>query len=178
MSSECQAIQETLVEHAGELHQLGPEQQQHLSSCTECREVADAEGELQQLFVQAAPPHDPELVQEVMKALPKPGKWRQLIALLPVAASLLVVTSGALLIGGVPGSSLLPLLPMWSTQGWLSLAQGLFDWSAVLLVLSNVLHIQIIFPVTAALVAMSGASATGLILAAQRQRKMRWQETS
>jgi anti-sigma factor RsiW len=177
MTSHCQAIQESLVEHAGARHHLGQEQQQHLAACAECRAIAESEGELQKLLAEAVPPYDPELVQQVLKALPRPSRWRQLIAFLPVAASLLLATCGALLAGGVPGSSLLPLLPRWSTQGGVSLMQGLFDWSVVLPVLSNALQAEIMLSVTAALVAVSGASLTGLVLLTQRQRKLhRWQE--
>jgi hypothetical protein len=139
--------------------------------------VAEAEGELQELLADAVPPYDPELVQQVLMALPKPGRWHQWIALLPIAASLLVVACGALLVGGIPGSSLLPLLPQWSSQGWTSLLQGLFDWSVVLPVAANILHVKIAFAVTAGLVAIAGSSLTSLLLLAQRQRQIhRWQE--
>ena len=43
MASECQAIQEALSEHRGEMTRLGVAERQHVDSCPGCSEVAAAE---------------------------------------------------------------------------------------------------------------------------------------
>jgi hypothetical protein len=57
---------------------------------------------------------------------------RRILALLPVAASLLVALLGAVMLGGLPGGGLLALLPVWSSQGWVSLAATAGDWNTAL----------------------------------------------
>jgi hypothetical protein len=43
----------------------------------------------------------------------------------------LVALLGAVMLGGIPGGSMLALLPVWSSQGWVSLAATASDWSTV-----------------------------------------------
>jgi hypothetical protein len=54
------------------------------------------------------------------------------LALAPVAASIAVALAGVALVGGVPGGSLLAQLPLWSSDGWLTLAGAASDWKVAL----------------------------------------------
>jgi Flp pilus assembly pilin Flp len=176
MSRDCQAIQESLVELSGALHQLAVEERQHVTTCAECGSVAEVESNLHQLLSAAVPPHDAELVEQIVDSLPSLSRWRRAFALLPVAVSFLVVAAGALLMGSLPGSSLLPLIPAYSTQGWLTLTQSLLDWSVVLLTLSQAFQVELA-PVAwiAGLISLAGL--TGISVATFRNRKIhKWQE--
>ena len=128
----CEAIQELLTEYLGETDRLSAAERQHVEVCPQCCEVAAAERALASIFTRALPPADPTMEAAVRAALHPVRLRRRVVALLPVAASLFVALLGAVLIGGLPGGSLLALLPMWSSQGWLSLAASLGDWGAVL----------------------------------------------
>ena len=130
MASECQAIQEALAEHHGEVVRLGEAERRHIDSCPGCSEVAAAERTLGLIFREAVPPADPSIVSGVMAALRPVRNRRRVVAFIPVAASLFLALVGALLVGGVPGSGVLSLLPGWSTQGWSALAGGVSDWYA------------------------------------------------
>jgi hypothetical protein len=68
------------------------------------------------------------LVEQISNAVAHRGTRRRALAFLPVAASLLVAFLGGAMVGGVPGGSLLALLPVWSGRGWLSLANAVNDW--------------------------------------------------
>lgn len=125
---ECQAIQEMLIEHGGELDRLGETESGHLEVCADCREIAAAERALQLVFAKAIPPADRAVGEGVRVAL-KPLRFRRrLVAFLPVAASLLVALSGAVMIGGVPASGVLGLLPEFSARGWMAFATSVSDW--------------------------------------------------
>jgi hypothetical protein len=177
MSGDCQAIQESLVELSGALHQLTVEEQQHLSACPECGSVAEAERDLHQLLDAAVPPSDAELVEQIVESLPSLSRWRRAVAFLPVAVSFLVLAAGALLVGGLPGSSFLPQLPLYSTQGWVALTQVLLDWSVVLLTLSQAFQVELA-PVARIAGLISLAGLTGMAVVTFRNRKTRrWQET-
>ena len=131
MASECQAIQETLSEFRGEVVRLGAAERQHVDACPGCSEVAAAERALGLIFREAVAPADPSVVAGVMSALRPVRIRRRIVAFVPVAASLLVAAVGALLIGGVPGSGVVSLLPGWSAQGWSALLGGVSDWYSV-----------------------------------------------
>jgi hypothetical protein len=177
MSRDCHAIQECLVELSGDVHQLTDAEQQHLTTCTECQSIAEAERELHQLLSEAIPLRDDELVEQIIGGLPSPGRWRRALAFMPVAVSFLVVSAGALLVGGLPGSSLLPHLATYSAQGWASLIQSLLDWSVVLLTLAQAFQVELTsVPKIAGLIAFAGV--LGIAAASLRHRKTRrWQET-
>lgn len=128
MASECQAIQEALSEHRGELSSLGAIERRHVDACPGCSEVAAAEMALGLIFRDAVPPADSSVVDGVMARLGPVRIRRRMVAFVPVAASMLLAVVGALLIGGVPGSGVLSLLPGWSTQGWSALFGGVSDW--------------------------------------------------
>jgi hypothetical protein len=80
------------------------------------------------IFRDAVPPEDPSVVEGVMSALRPVRFRRRLIAFVPVAASVILAVVGALLVGGVPGSGVLKLLPGWSTQGWSASLGVITDW--------------------------------------------------
>ncbi len=128
MASECQAIQEALSEYRGEVVRLGPAERQHVDACPGCSEVAAAEMALGLIFREAVAPADPTVVAGVMSALSPVRIRRRVVAFMPVAASLLLAVVGALLVGGVPGSGVVSLLPGWSSQGWSAVLGGVSDW--------------------------------------------------
>jgi hypothetical protein len=53
---------------------------------------------------------------------------RRIVAFLPVAASLVVALVGAVMVGGVPASGVLNLLPEFSARGWMAFATSVSDW--------------------------------------------------
>ena len=132
MTTDCQEIQEILTEHHGEIGRLDGAVGQHVESCPGCREIAAAEFALAQILAEAVPPADPRVEQGVRAALTPVRIRRRIVAFLPVAASLLVTLLGAVMVGGVPGGGMLALLPMWSAQGWMSLAAGASDMGTAL----------------------------------------------
>jgi hypothetical protein len=100
------------------------------------------------------------------------------IALLPVAASLFVALLGAVLLGGLPGGSLLALLPVWSSQGWVSLAATLSDWTAALRTAAGATE-AVLSPAMLGLtlvVSLLGVAAT--VVATRRWRRISpWRDT-
>ena len=130
VATDCQTIQEMLAENGGGLERLDGAESQHLDVCPDCREVAAAEKALGLLFAKAIPPADPVVEERVLAALRPVRIRRRIVAFLPVAASLLVALVGAVMVGGVPGSGILGLLPDFSTQGWTAFATSVSDWSA------------------------------------------------
>lgn len=131
MAPSCEAIQETLAEFCGETERLSEEERRHLEHCPRCSEVAAAENALGLIFAKVLPPFDPTIEEGVRAAMPSTRHRRRIMALLPVAASLLVALLGMVMLGGLPGGSLLALLPVWSSQGWMSLAATVGDWATV-----------------------------------------------
>ena len=128
VATDCQTIQEILTEHGGELERLDGAGSQHLEVCPDCREVAAAERALRLIFATAVPPTDPVMEERVLAALRPVRIRRRIVAFLPVAASFLVALVGAVMVGGVPGSGVLGLLPEFSTQGWMAFATSVSDW--------------------------------------------------
>ena len=130
VATDCQTIQEILTENGGGLERLDGAGSQHLEVCPDCREVAAAERALGLLFARAIPPADVVVEEHVLAALRPARIRRRIVAFLPVAASLLVALVGAVMVGGVPGSGILGLLPEFSTQGWMAFATSASDWGA------------------------------------------------
>ena len=128
VATECQAIQENLTEHGGGFEHLDEAHRRHLGVCPDCQEVAAAERALGLLFAKAIPPADPAIEEQVMAVLRPARIRRRMVAFLPVAASLLVALFGAAMVGGVPGSGVIGLLPEWSSQGWMAFATSVSDW--------------------------------------------------
>lgn len=132
MATNCEAIQELLTEDSGGTSRLSEEERRHLDLCPQCCEVAAAESALGLIFAKVLPPADPMMEDRVRLAMRSARRRRRALALLPVAASLLFALLGTLMLGGLPGGSLLALLPAWSSQGWVSLAASVGDWNTVL----------------------------------------------
>ncbi len=130
--AQCEAVQELLAEYLGETNRLSDEERRHLEHCPQCCEIAAAENALGLIFAKVVPPGDPAIEEQVRGAMRAARTRRRILALLPVAASLLVALLGAVMLGGLPGGSLLALLPVWSSQGWVSLAATAGDWNTVL----------------------------------------------
>ena len=128
MATNCQAIQEILTEHGGRLDRLEQAESRHLEVCPDCREVAAAERALNLLFAKAIPPADPVVEERVRAAMQPVRIRRRVVAFLPVAASLLVALVGAVMLGGVPVSGVLGLLPEFSARGWMAFAASASDW--------------------------------------------------
>jgi hypothetical protein len=151
LATNCEAIQELLAEVLGETERLSEEERRHVELCPQCTEVAAGESALGLIFAKVLPPPDPAMEGRVRAAMQTARRRRRALALLPVAASLLVALLGAVMLGGLPGGSLLALLPVWSSQGWVSLAASLGDWNTVF---------------TAAAGATTGLLSPGLLVAA------------
>jgi hypothetical protein len=132
VATNCEAIQELLTEYRGETQGLSAEDRRHLDRCPQCCEVRAAEIALGLIFAKVLPPADPEMEGRVLFAMRSAHRRRRALALLPVAASLLFALLGTVMLGGLPGGSLLALLPAWSSQGWVSLAASAGDWNTVL----------------------------------------------
>lgn len=131
MATSCETVQELLAEVGGEAERLSGEERRHLEHCPQCAEIAAAEHALGLIFANVLPPPDPAIEEGVRRAMRTARRRRRIVALLPVAASLLVALLGTVMLGGLPGGSMLALLPVWSSQGWMSLAVTVNDWSAV-----------------------------------------------
>ena len=129
VATECQTIQQILTEHGGELDRLDRTESSHLEVCPDCRGVAAAERAMRLLFAEAIPPADPTVEERVRAALRPARIRRRVVAFLPVAASLIMALVGAVMIGGVPASGVLGLLPEFSAQGWMAFASSVSDWS-------------------------------------------------
>lgn len=132
MTPSCERVQELLAEHLGETAALSDEDRRHVELCPRCCEVAAAESALGLILTKVLPPADPSLVHRVRVATSAARRRRRMLALLPVAASLLIALLGTVMLGGLPGGSLLALLPVWSSQGWVALAATMGDWNTVL----------------------------------------------
>ena len=172
MATSCEAIQELLTEYGGEAERLSEEERRHLELCPQCCEVAAAENALGLIFAKVLPPADPTMEDRVRAAMRTARRRRRILALLPVAASLLLALLGAVMLGGLPGGSLLALLPVWSSQGWVSLAASVGDWNAVLTTAAGAAT-ALLSPgvlVTAIVVSLLGFGA--VVFAARRWRQV------
>ena len=111
---DCQAIQETLTEHGGEVSLLGEVAQRHVETCPDCCEIAASEKALGLIFREAVPPADPKIEHAVLAALRPIRVRRRIVAFVPVAASLFVAVVGAIMVGGIPGSGIgIPATPIF-----------------------------------------------------------------
>jgi hypothetical protein len=178
VATSCEAIQERLVEVGGAGERLSEDQRRHLERCPECTELAAAERALGSILVNVLPPADREMEQRLRFAMREAGRRRRMVALIPVAASLFVALLGAVLLGGLPGGSLLALLPVWSSQGWVSLAATAGDWTAALHTAAGATG-AILSPAlvgTALVVSLVGVAA--IVTAARRWRRVSpWRDT-
>ena len=129
VATRCEAVQEHLAEIRGETVRLSDAERRHLEHCPQCCEIAAAENALGLIFASVLPPADPGMEGRVRSEMRAARRRRRILALLPVAASLLVALLGAVMLGGLPGGGLLAMLPLWSSQGWVSLAATAGDWN-------------------------------------------------
>jgi hypothetical protein len=173
VATSCEAIQELLVEVSGEVDRLSETQRRHLDVCPQCCEAAAAEGALGRIFAMAIPPADPGMEARVLAAVRPARLRRRVVALLPVAASLLVALLGSLMVGGLPGGSLLALLPMWSSQGWISLAATAGDWVTVITTAGSATS-ALLSPTLAGVALVVCIAGVGVVAAATR----RWRRIS
>jgi hypothetical protein len=168
----CETVQERLTQFGGEAERLTVEERGHLGVCPQCSEVAAAERALGLIFARVLPPADPEMEDRVRFAMRSARRRRRALALLPVAASLLVGLLGAVMLGGLPGGSLLALLPVWSSQGWVSLAAAAGDWSTVLETAAGATSALLSPAALAAAVGVSLIGAAVIGVAARRWRRV------
>ena len=129
MTGRCESCQEALVQFAGRGDELAADVAGHLAGCAACQAVAVQELGLADLLERALPAADPDLVTTVVNRLPRRSVRWQALRLLPVAASLFIALLGAVLLGGVPGGSLLAALPSASAHSVMTLSRALGDWA-------------------------------------------------
>jgi hypothetical protein len=170
VNSPCDQVAELLVEVQGALDRLPPEARRHASSCTVCAANAATERRLAGVLESVLPPSDPALEARVLARLQARRVRRSLLAALPVAASLAVVATGAVLAGGLPGSRLLGQVPMVAGHGWLHLLGAASDWSVALLAVSRTIGTALpaFMPVAGSAVALLGLAS--VVLAVRRWR--------
>jgi len=172
VATSCEAIQESLAEHFGETERLSEEERRHLDCCPQCCEVAAAENALGLIFAKVLPPADLSMEDRLRAAMHSARRRRRMMALLPVAASLLVALLGAVMLGGLPGGSLLALLPVWSSQGWVSLATSVGDWNTVLTTAAGAATTLLSPGVLVAAILVSLLGFGGVAVAARRWRQV------
>jgi hypothetical protein len=177
VATECQTVQEALAEHCGAVDHLEQAAREHLEVCAGCREVAAAEHALGLIFNRAVPPADPGLERAVLAALGPARLRRRFVAMVPVAASLLFAVIGAVLVGGVPGSGILGLLPGWSAQGSVAFASSVSEWYSVVTAGARAAAAAFGPRVAAGAAVLGVIGLTGVVTAALRWRKISpWRE--
>lgn len=172
MVTSCEAVQEHLAEIRGETERLSCEERRHLEHCPQCCEVAAAESALGLIFARVLPPADPGLEDRVRTGMRSARRRRRIVALLPVAASLLVALLGAVMLGGLPGGGLIALLPLWSSQGWMSLAAAAGDWNTALHTAAGSASVLLGTGVVILAAVVSAVGLGGVALATRRWRRI------
>jgi hypothetical protein len=176
---DCKAIQETLVEVAGDLSRLIEADLRHLEACSSCCAEAEAERGLDVILSTAVPPADPAVEARVLASLRPVRLRRRLVAFLPVAASCALATLGVAMVGGVPGGSLIARLSALSSQTWLSLVGAANDWVVALAATSSAARLTVpaTVPASAAVLGLIGMAL--VVAAARRWRPITpWQRTN
>jgi predicted anti-sigma-YlaC factor YlaD len=168
----CELIQEALVEMAGDSSHLSEAELRHLEGCHSCRALAEAESRLGELLETAVPPADPSVEEYVMRSLRPLRLRRRLAALLPVAASLLMALVGVAVLGGVPGGSLLAMLPVWSSQGWITILGAANDWVVALVAASTAAQLTLPPLVQGVALLLAVIASASLLAAARRWRRL------
>ena len=172
MATSCERVQELLAEHLGEMAPLSDEERRHLELCPQCCEVAAAENALGLIFTKVLPPADPAMELRIRAGMRAAHRRRRVLALLPVAASLLVALLGTVMLGGLPGGSMLALLPVWSSQGWVALAATVGDWSTVVNTAAGATTALLGPGVLAAACVVSIVGVAAVVLATRRWRQV------
>lgn len=170
MDRGCRLMQEVLIEVEGDTSRLSGAELRHLESCASCRELADAERRLVELLSTAVPPADAAVEHAVMRAVR--SRDSRVASLIPVAASLLMALVGVVAVGGVPGGSLLALVPFWSSKGWLTVAGAASDWVVALTATSRAAQTTIPTLVHVAALSTTAIGALSIVAAARRWRTL------
>lgn len=179
MNSQCERVRYILVEGSGDPGRRDAAVAGHLESCETCRQFAEAEERLAKVLETAAAPADPILQQRVILAVEKLEAQRRRLALVPVAASVILVLAGVTLMGGVPGASMAAALPAWTAGGWLALAGTVMDFVGALRAVAVGLGLLISTPLilVAVMVVMVGFGAMVSISKRWRRRAV-WSDRS
>jgi hypothetical protein len=165
-----------VVEAGGNLDRLDGEQVRHVETCASCRAVADAELGLEGIMTATVAPADPAVHQRVMASLTPIRRRRRITAFLPVAASALMALLGVVMVGGVPGGSLISQLPTVSSQAWLAIAGAAGDWSVGVTAAAEAARVTLSPAVQLACVLAALAGLAGALIMARRWRPVTpWQ---
>lgn len=159
MDISCSSIRERLAELAGSTAELAAAEAAHLSGCASCRLLAADERRLAALLDAAVPPADPDLEGRIMGSIAPRLRRRRWLAALPVAASFGLTALAALVVGGIPGSSLLASLPTAGGHAVVELSRSAGDWAIALAATSRAARHVLPLPLeaTALVVALLGA---------------------
>lgn len=172
MDRGCQLIQEVLVEVEGDTSRLSGGDLRHLDSCASCRALAGGERRLAELLSTAVPPADRAVVEAVMMAVHLRRRDRRPVSLVPVAASLLLALVGVAAVGGVPGGSLLAMVPFWSSKGWLAVAGAVSDWMVALAATSRAAQATLPTLAHVASVVATAIGSVSIVAATRRWRTL------
>lgn len=176
MDRDCKQVIEALVGVGGDPDRLGASLRDHVDSCASCGAVAAAERDLDRLLSAAVPPGDADLQARVMASVAPAIRRRRRAAFLPVAVSSALAVSGGLVLGGIPGASLLGRLPRLSSQLWLGLAEAAGDWGVAVTTATAAAGTTISPGVQVAAVLVSLGGLAAVAVAARRWRALAsWQ---
>lgn len=179
MNSQCEKVRYILVEGPGVPGRIDPAVAGHLERCEACRQFAVAEERLAEVLETAAAPADPALQQRVILAVEELEARRRRLALVPVAASVILVLAGVTLMGGVPGASMAAALPAWTAGGWLALAGTVMDFVGALRAVAVGLGLLISTPAVLAAVMIVVVGVGTMVLVAKRwRRQAAWSDRS
>lgn len=171
MNNQCETIRRLLVESSGALVQHDPLVDGHLERCEGCRQFAVAEERLAKVLEAASPPADRTLQQLVILAVQIVEARRRRLALVPVAASAILVLVGVTVLGGVPGASLAAALPASAGAGWLALAGTTMDFVGALRAVAVGLAEVISGPVVLGAATVAAAGVGAMVSIAKRWRR-------
>ena len=171
MKSQCESVRYILVEHSGAGDFRDPVVDGHLEECEDCRRFAVTEARLVGVLETASPPADRSLQTRVIHAVGVLAARRRRLALVPVAASAILVLVGVTVLGGVPAASMAASLPAWAGSGWPALAGIVMDFVGALRAVAVGLAEVISGPVVlgAAMVVVAGVGM--MILISKRWRR-------
>jgi hypothetical protein len=173
---DCTAVQENVVEVGGDLDRLDGEQVRHVATCASCRAVVDAELGLAGIMATTVPPADPAVQRRVLDSLAPMRRRRRLAALVPVAASALMALVGVVMLGGVPGGSLVAQLPTVSSQAWLAIAGAAAEWGVGMTAAAEAARVTLSPAVQLACVLVTIVGLAGTRIMARRWRPVTpWQ---
>lgn len=161
MNRDCNNIQATMVEVAGDPAALDDKDRQHLEHCDDCRRRAAHEIALAQILSSARPPADLQLQARISTALARVTARRRWLAAAPAAASFILVMLGLSFLGGFPGGSLVSGLSSSAGGSWLLLVDSavasLGGLAALARVVAELMPLSVGF--AAALASLFGATA-------------------